>query len=685
MKGQELLLREVLRAPLIRFFIWFASGIFIHIAFPFSIFNTTFISISAAFLALYIFGIWANKRFQKVIINQNLIVPILIAICSYSATYLQTEINFDSHYSKSINADKLLVELQTFPEIKEKSIKLNAEVLLTFEDKKRTKARGKILLYFPKNDTTTNLKPGDKLLIPAKYIEIPGPQNEEEFNFKKFLSYKQIYHEIFMHNLPFKLVDSNENPYRFIGLRIQNKLSSIISGSMTDSGAIAVCEALLIGNKKDLSKEMMYSYANTGAIHVLAVSGLHVGIIYLFINTLLSFIPWFKRNESKKAYFTVPLLWFYALLTGFSPSVLRATTMFSLLSVGRLIGGKVNIYNNLAGSAIILTAFNPYIITEIGFQLSYLAVIGIVFLQPKIQALLTFKSKIANYIWSISAVSIAAQITTFPLSLLIYHQFPVYFLLSNLFVIPISFLILLTGVPSLLLSLAFPEFSIYLFKPTEWLTIFINKSVRFLEIMPGSLVQNIYISDWVAILIYLSILFFFLHNKVKNALLIACILLSFPFCISIYSIFQSSKKNEFLAFAVPKSSVYLYKKGLNGILIIDSNFVKQIEPYKFHVRPYILKNYIQITDTIFINRHIKSINLNDLEINLKADTTESKSNKKQIILLGSNTYLPKDMNAKNAIIIFDKSNKEFKFKYLDTVNNTIINLYQSGFYKINYD
>lgn len=219
--------------------------------------------------------------------------------------------------------------------------------------------------------------------------------------------------------------------------QIGDKLKSWLPESVSGIGV-----ALLLGNKADIDQEVLDSFSNTGAMHVLAVSGLHVGIILIIFQYILSF---FSRWISKKQaiLFSVVLIWGFGLLSGASPSVIRAVVMFSILALGQVLSRKNNGMNNLILSAIVLLMYDPYYLFDIGFQLSYVALIGILLFQTPIYKLLHIRQKWLDWLWQGSAVGIAATIATTPFMLYWFHQFPNYFLLSNIVVMLLGFIVLL--------------------------------------------------------------------------------------------------------------------------------------------------------------------------------------------------------------------------------------------------
>ena len=218
---------------------------------------------------------------------------------------------------------------------------------------------------------------------------------------------------------------------------IGQKMKSWLPASVSGIGV-----ALLLGNKADIEQEVLDSFSNTGAMHVLAVSGLHVGIILIIFQYILGFFSrWITRKQA--IFFSVVLIWGFGLLSGASPSVIRAVVMFSILALGQLLSRKNNGMNNLILSAIILLMYDPYYLFDIGFQLSYVALIGIILFQTPIYNLVRIRQKWLDWLWKGSAVGIAATIATTPFMLYWFHQFPNYFLLSNIVVMLLGFIVLL--------------------------------------------------------------------------------------------------------------------------------------------------------------------------------------------------------------------------------------------------
>jgi competence protein ComEC len=276
-----------------------------------------------------------------------------------------------------------------------------------------------------------------------------------------------------------------------ISVRIwaDKQIKSAVSGQREQ----ATAAALVLGVTDGLDNELLQAYASTGALHVLAVSGLHVSIIYWIILLVLKPLDTTRSMKWLLAFISVFILWSYAFISGWSPSVLRAVTMFSFVAFSRPWRQSTNIFNTLASSMFCLLLFDPYYIMSVGFQLSYLAVFGIVFLQPRLYGLWEPSGRLLDEIWKVSSVSIAAQIATLPIGLYYFHQFPTYFLPANLAVIPISFVVLVLGLA--VAVFAFIEPLVWILGWILTMTVkLMNGLVIAFEQLPFSVIDNIYIT-----------------------------------------------------------------------------------------------------------------------------------------------------------------------------------------------
>ncbi len=383
----------------------------------------------------------------------------------------------------------------------------------------------KILLYVSDSISNTKIEPGDEIIFMAQLREISNSKNPGEFDFKKYSQRNGIRYQTYVYE-PVTKTGIVQYRVKTIALNLRTKLMKLYREAGIDGDEYAVLGALTLGDTNYISNEVRNSFAASGAMHVLSVSGLHVGIIFIVLNFLFS--PMNKKPALKpfKVLFLLLSLWFYAFITGLSPSVLRSASMFSFLVIGDNLNRRTNTYNTLAVSACLLLLINPLTLFNIGFQLSYLAVASIVFFQPKFSALITTKNKASKYLWDLITVSLAAQLGTTPISILYFHQFPSYFLLSNIIVVPAAAIILYLGMAFFFVSFI-PGISHALAFLLKYTTYLLNHSIQFIENLPGSVIDGIYFTFITSVFLYLliiSISAFFITKKGRNLAFVLCTL-----------------------------------------------------------------------------------------------------------------------------------------------------------------
>ncbi len=306
-----------------------------------------------------------------------------------------------------------------------------------------------------------------------------------------------------------------------------------------DDSQLAILNALFLGDKNLLTYEQKASFSDAGAMHLLAVSGLHVGIIYMLLLGLVSLFG-VKKHNPWATFLIIVMLWFYAAVTGFSPSVLRASLMFTILELGRLSNRHTGIFNLLGASMFIILLIEPLSVFNIGFWLSHAAVASIVSFYPKINGWFHFRFPPFKWCWSIVAVSLAAQIGTLPLSIYAFHEFPLYFILTNILLIPIVTPILILAVFAAVMS--FSSFGLQLLVPAlgNLLTFMENAAFR-IDDLPYSSVNNLFIAGWQLPLFYTSLIFLLAYVNYRfihyfRYLLVSLVVLLLSFHIRLYSL-----------------------------------------------------------------------------------------------------------------------------------------------------
>ena len=399
-------------------------------------------------------------------------------------------------------AKMYLAEVKRFDIQKPNSSENLLEVLSIKDSLGWKKAQGKVLIY---HQLASSLQPGEVVLVNKIPEIIPSPSFPDEFDYRGFLAKKEIHFRQFIRSGLVKVDSSNTRSLEFAIDRLGYFLSNLIDQKVEFAESKQIANALLLGQKESLDKEIKKAYSETGTMHILAVSGLHVGIIYAI---LLLPIKRFKSDSKfRKGYLlaVVVLIWLYALMTGFSPSVVRASTMFSLVTAGQMRKKKPSIWNILAFSAMLMMVVEPEVIFDVGFQLSYLAVAGIVGLQPVIVRWWIPGNVVLEYFWQLAAVSIAAQLVTFPLSVFYFHQFPTYFLLANLIVVPLAFLIMAVGVPFLFLGWI-PMLGEVMGWLVNWMIYIQNQITFFIQLLPLGKIDRLTITFSGMMLVWIFLL-----------------------------------------------------------------------------------------------------------------------------------------------------------------------------------
>lgn len=517
-----------------------------------------------------------------------------LLLAGYSNVYYSTDYHRTNHFihdHDTITYYKVLMAKQA--QEKENSWKVESEVQAVRHIHQGWVSRtGKVLLYFSKKDFQQPFQYGDVLLIRGSPQALKEPANPGEFDYKKFLAYKKIYHQHFIRKGEALKADhqpsSNIVAYSIMAREWADQvLRTYVSGKQEH----ATASALVLGVTDGLDNDLIGAYAATGALHVLSVSGLHVGIIYWLILLILKPLNKSAAGKWALAIFSVAVLWGYAFITGLSPSVLRAVAMFSFVALARPWNQRTNIYNTLAAAAFWLLLYEPYLIVSVGFQLSFLAVIGIVYLQPKLARLWEPKTWLWDNIWQITCVSIAAQAATVALGLLYFHQFPVYFLFSNLFVIPVSFVVLVLGIVVVLVSFISPLAAGAGFL-LEWSIWFLNIGVIKMEALPFSLIDNVYITTfqcWLLMAAIVCIVFLFELRKMNFFIAASIFILTFVMIQWIHFV-QHIRQKKITVYSVSGHSAWDVIENGRVHFFTDSVLQNDRDKIRFHIRPNRLRS-----------------------------------------------------------------------------------------------
>ena len=430
----------------------------------------------------------------------------------------------------------------------------------------------KIIVHLARDSMRSN----EQLLTAGSYIAttihptlVPDTHNPGGFNYKVWLFRNEITHQLYVAKGSWTLLHAKKSK-EYLQV-LQQKISNRLQQNITGKQEKAIAAALLIGYKQDIDSDLMKAYSNTGVIHVIAISGLHLGLIYGLLVGIFSWMP----DSTIKKWIAPPImllvLWGFALLTGAGPSIVRAAVMFSFIIVATIVKQNSSILNALAASAFFLLLLHPFYLWDIGFQLSYAAVLSIVLYQKNIYDSLYFKYKWMQTCWQLNAITISAQILTLPLVIYHFHQFPNYFILSNFIVVPLSSIILY----GCLLILPFGNLA-YIGKAlsiaTSWLIGSMNWVIQKMNAWPYATTSNVNINTVQVGLFFIIIICTTLLVQTKknkwcfmglSALLLGCSMHS-------YQYLQAAGQTTLTVWFAPKTTKITIRYGLQKQTILPS-------------------------------------------------------------------------------------------------------------------
>lgn len=356
------------------------------------------------------------------------------------------------HYSHFItNENTLVLQIEKILKPTSYHYKYYANILQI----DRTNCHGKIVINLAKDSLSKGLELGTTYLTMSSFMAINSPLNPYTFNYRNYLKKQGVYHQLTLKNEDVVTLKIKKNNLKIIAGRLREKIKSSLEKHDFKSDELGIINAIVLGQRQTISKELLESYAGAGAIHILAVSGLHVGILFLILSFLFKPVEKISYGNHLKTILIIAILWGFALLTGLSGSVVRAVTMFTFIAVGLSIKNqKSGVLYALITSFFFLVLIHPLYIFDVGFQMSYAAVLGIVLIYPKVNMFFSkIKYLLPRKIWQLFCVSLSATIGTLPISLYYFHQFPSLFFISNIVIVPFLGLIMAIGIFVAVLSL----------------------------------------------------------------------------------------------------------------------------------------------------------------------------------------------------------------------------------------
>lgn len=417
---------------------------------------TTYASIFIGIFLLFLVFFLLSRRFPKL----KFPASVLALACITSLGFLNTKIHLPQHQPQHYihQQESLFSKLSTFEgEIHKplKSSDYHDKYELSLHKINGQLVEGKILLQV-NLDSTKTLKTNQKVLGFGQFKTFSNPKNPQQFNYKTYMSRQGMLSLVNVDYRNLEVLPSEGFSMLALGEKIRHKIQSKLKQTHFTTNQLGIIQALILGQKQDISEQTYDDFAKAGVVHVLAVSGLHVGIILMILQWLTYPLLYLPKGRIIRTFLVLIGIWLFAAIAGFSPSVVRAAVMFSFLTFAINYHRKTSAINTLALSLILLLSIDPYDIFQVGFQLSYMAVFAIVLLQPRLYKIYSPRFYLDRLLWGILTVTITAQIGVLPLSLFYFHQFPGLFMLTNVVIIP--FLGVLLGGGVLIITLSSADF-----------------------------------------------------------------------------------------------------------------------------------------------------------------------------------------------------------------------------------
>lgn len=503
-----------------------------------------------------------------------------------------TKLDGDAQRISMQRSSKQLLAVHVLDEPKEVAWgwSVTANVTARGCDSASVPCRGRIALLLQDSLHARSIHADDGLWLYAEISEVPHAKNPFEFDYAVYRARQGVYVQALVEEGHWQCDSLLHAPtWRGCFVRLRERLLDALRAQPIEQREIGVLAALVLGKTTEMDAEVMQAYAAAGAVHVLAVSGLHVALIYMLLKPLFTWL--FGKRRARLLRWLIPtaLLWFYAALTGFSPSVLRAALMFSCFIVAETFGRNNNIYNTMSASVVVLVVCDPMVIYSMGFVLSYVAVLGIVVLQPRIHAWCYFSHVLLRKAWELTSVSIAAQIATLPVTLYLFHQFPTWFIVTNLLVIPLSTLVLYVAL-MFFACMWWAAGSAFIGGLLGLLTRIMNEVMEASSHWPMALMEGIHFTSFEfalcsLVVIAASLCLLWQHRR---ALLVLMGLVSVWIAHAAYEHWKRRDRLEFCFHSVKGHDVLVAHAADTAYTMADSTWFEEHNLQRRHTEPYVI-------------------------------------------------------------------------------------------------
>lgn len=583
------------RLPLLPVLMSYITGILLQTFVFHWAFRWTCLLIAGSALLLFLVIQYKTNRFTKYPgINLSLLLSLVCFLGMLNTAFNDVRSEEQWFGKHPDQYSHFVVQLSARPEAKARTILLPAEVTSGLKADRWTPLKGKLKLYVYKSDRMPELIKGDRLLIPSRLVPITHNNNPGAFNFAQQQQRAGIYFQSFLsQDQLIVLPGLRKQTTGSLRARLLSQLDTYIREPVTRS----LTRATLFNEADDMDAQMQQDYANTGISHIIAISGMHVNMLFaLFMLPLL----WLKdkRKLWLKYLLVLPFVWLYISLCNYPPSAVRAAVGFTLITLTVVLKRPQNNVHLLCINALILLIAEPILLFHIGVQLSFLAVLSIFIFYPPIKKWYGSKYIVLNLLWDTIAVSLAVQVLVFPLVLYYFHQFPVWFLVANCFAALFS--VLQMGIAVLLMlsgTLHFTALAAFLGKVLVLLTTCFNRFVNWLNLHSPDLSRMIPLDAldfWLLLLMIVLLSVFWLRKHLWA--LYAGLTTAFIFLLNLFlQDLTASRQDRVIVYAGTRQSVVEHIKGKSSVLLIDS-FTEN--SFRYAIQPARLKYRVKDSSTL---------------------------------------------------------------------------------------
>ncbi len=560
-----------------------------------------------SFLVVVCIGLMMLRKFSPLLLSTyrkiiGLFIFSIIVCAALLVSWLHEDSNQKHRVGNSGEAENVFrLRLIEEPVQTQSGFRAVAEVLSMVSEVAEYRRTGKVYLYFPKAEKLPAY--GDELIINKDPRELNGAMNPGAFNFKEYAARKGIRYAFYLRENEF--IKTGEDPNNFITFLndSRRKILQALNHFFKEREVRGIAAALLIGYRGDLEKPLLQEYSDAGVVHVIAISGLHLGLIYVVLVRVFMRMKFLNKYIPLRCWCILALLWLFSLLTGGSASVLRSAVMFSFILIGETYFKKAGTWNVIAASAFVLLVYDPMLLFDAGFLLSYSAVAGIVAWQKSLYHLVFVKNRFLREVWNMASVTIAAQIAAFPLCIYYFHQFPNLFLLTNLIVVPLSTIILFGEVFLLMLSFV-PFVNDALAFVINSLIKCMNEFVKWSNSIPFSSMRGIYADLLSTSLLYATVICFawwIISRKHSFALPAFGFLSALFIYFSLFNI-KAHNRRMIVFYHSSKGSVidFVHGRKVHGLSLVESNVLAHPEDFTLPARTVFRAN----EDSAFLSRHL---------------------------------------------------------------------------------